>query len=234
MKDTSRRAVIIVMDSVGCGALPDASRFHDRGASTLGHLAAHFGKLNLPHLAGLGLGKIVDLKIKVNKIEGSYGRMHEVSNAKDTIIGHWEIAGVLSKKPFPLYPEGFPPELMAEYEKRIGRKTLGNYPMSGTEILKQLGGEHYRTGFPIVYTSGDSVFQIAAHEKIVPLKLLYQWCNIARKMLTGKHGVGRVIARPFVGMPGQFKRTYNRKDFSLESPRKTLLDEIKSKGMKVV
>jgi len=230
-----RRVILIVLDSVGVGYMKDAKKFGDWGANTLGHLRDYFGKLELPNLEKLGLSKIIDLNTKRKTIlEGSFGKMEERSNAKDTIIGHWEMMGIISKRGFPLYPDGFPDSVIKEFEKRIGRKILGNYASSGTVIIEKLGEEHLKTGYPIVYTSADSVFQIASHEKVVPIKTLYKWCRIAREILSGRHRVGRVIARPFIGKIGKFKRTYNRKDFSVSPPEKTLLDYLKSKRVKTI
>ncbi|RLD17378.1 MAG: phosphopentomutase [Caldiserica bacterium] len=230
-----KRVILIVLDSVGVGYMRDAKKFNDWGANTLGHLRDYFGKLDLPELEKMGLSRIIDLRSGRRIIpEGSFGKMKEKSNAKDTIVGHWELMGIISKKGFPLYPNGFPKSIIRKFEKRIGRKVLGNKPCSGTVIIEELGKRHMETGYPIVYTSADSVFQIAAHEKIVPLRTLYKWCRIAREILSGKHRIGRIIARPFIGRPGKFKRTYNRKDFSVSPPKKTLLDYLKEKRIKTV
>jgi phosphopentomutase len=229
------QAIIIVLDSVGVGDAPDAEAFGDLGSNTVGNIAQAVGGLNLPNLAELGLGYLGDfLGIpQVPSPSGAYGRLTEVSAGKDTTTGHWELAGVSSPIPFPTFPNGFPQFFMVEYEKRIGRKTLGNYPASGTEILEDLGAEHMATGSPIIYTSGDSVFQIAAHEEVIPIKELYSICDLARQMLQGEFAVARVIARPFVGQPGDFKRTENRRDFSLPPHRATLLDNLKAAGYMV-
>lgn len=229
------RAIIIVLDSVGIGELPDAEEYGDVGADTLGNMAEKIGGLNLPNLAKLGLGKIKEIKgLNSNlKAEGSYGKMAEASVGKDTTTGHWELAGLISENPFPTYPNGFPDEVIDEFEKQIGREVLGNKPASGTVIIEELIDEHLKTKSPIVYTSADSVFQIAAHEEVIPVEELYEMCRKARKILTGKHGVGRVIARPFVGEPGNLERTERRKDFSLKPPENTLLDNIKEAGMNV-
>jgi phosphopentomutase len=191
------RVILIVLDSVGVGALPDAARFGDEGSDTLGNTARAVGGLRLPRFRELGLGNIHPISgvAPVLRPGGAFGRMAESSAAKDTTIGHWELAGVISPVAFPTYPRGFPAELISAYEQRIGRRTLGNYPASGTVILEELGAEHMRTGYPIVYTSGDSVFQVAAHEQVIPLDELYRICRVAREMLTGEHAVGRVIAR---------------------------------------
>lgn len=226
-----KRVVLIVLDSVGVGSLPDAHRFNDDGVHTLLHIYQARGSLDIPNLCSLGMGKIVDIGCRGGEIGACYGKMQERSPNKDTTTGHWEIAGVVLDVPFPTYPTGFPPEVIEEFEKRIGTKTLGNYPRSGTEILKELGQRHIETGFPIVYTSADSVFQVAAHEDIVPLKTLYGYCNTAREMLTGKHAVVRVIARPFRGSPGRFERDdAARRDLSLPPQEATLLDRLKKQG----
>jgi len=225
-----RRVVLIILDSVGIGALPDAAEFGNEGCSTLPHIAEVVGGINLPNLEELGLGNIVETDIEgvqeVAEPRGAFGRMAEASNGKDTTIGHWEIAGIISEDPFPTYPEGFPAEIIKDFEEKIGKKVLGNRPASGTVIIEELGKEHLETGKPIVYTSADSVFQIAAHEEVIPVEELYEMCEIARKILTGEHAVGRVIARPFVGELGSFERTDRREDFSLQPPTKTILDYI--------
>jgi phosphopentomutase len=231
-----KRVNLIILDSVGVGDAPDAAAYGDQGSNTLGNIARAVGGLNLPNLGALGLGNLTDIQgvPPVAEARGAFGRLTEVSAGKDTTTGHWEMAGVPLDQPFPLYPHGFPPDLMAEFEARIGRGWLGNYPASGTEIIKELGAEHVATGKVIVYTSGDSVFQIAAHEEVVPLEELYRICQIARELLTGEHAVGRVIARPFVGQPGNFQRTEHRKDFSLEPPGDTILDVVKAAGKEVM
>jgi phosphopentomutase len=229
-----KKIILIVLDSVGIGELPDAALFGDAGSDTLGHVSEITG-VKLPNMQRIGLGNIKSLK-SVPPIEnpiGFYGKMAEKSAGKDTTTGHWEIAGVRLDRPFPTYPDGFPEEIIREFEKRIGTKTLGNKAASGTEIIKELGEEHLKTGYPIVYTSADSVFQIAAHEEIIPPQKLYEMCQTARKILTGEHAVGRVIARPFTGTPGNFVRTERRKDFSLEPIRETVLDRAISKGIDV-
>ncbi|MBI5573404.1 MAG: phosphopentomutase [Elusimicrobia bacterium] len=231
------KIILIVLDSVGVGALPDAEKYNDAGANTLGNIAKQVMDFNLPNLAKLGLYHLLTtyhLPLNTDLI-GSYGKMNEASNVKDTPIGHWEMTGIITEKPLPTYPNGFPKDLIAEYENKIGTKTLGNYASSGTEIIKALGDEHYKTGYPIVYTSADSVFQIAAHEdeKIFGLKRLYQICEIARKMFVAPHNIGRVIARPFIGTPGNFKRTSNRHDYAIDPPDETLLDKIVKSGGEV-
>jgi len=230
------KTVVLILDGVGVGELPDAHLFGDEGSATLQNLAAYLGGLQLPNLEQLGLGSIVPIKgIKaIANPLASFGKMAELSPAKDTTLGHWELMGVIKRKPFPTYPNGFPPEMIEPFKKAIKRDILGNIPASGTEIIKQLGEEHMRTGYPIVYTSADSVFQIAAHEEIIPLEELYDMCKKARRILRGKHAVGRVIARPFLGKPGSFYRTPRRKDFSLPPPRKTLLDWMKEKGLETI
>jgi len=230
-----RRIVLIVLDSVGMGELPDAAFYGDVGSNTLGNISAVMGGLKLPNLESLGLGNINNIK-GYNKYEaplGCYGRMAEKSYGKDTTTGHWEIAGLILDKAFPVYPSGFPKEIIVEFEERIGVKTIGNFAASGTEIIDLLGKEHVETGRPIVYTSADSVFQIAAHEDVVPVARLYEICSIARDLLKGEHAVGRVIARPFTGVPGSFKRTDRRRDFSLKPLRKTVLDYTKEAGFMV-
>ncbi|RLC74063.1 MAG: phosphopentomutase, partial [Chloroflexi bacterium] len=199
--DTIRRVILIVLDSVGIGELPDAAEYGDVGSNTLVHTAEAVGGLHLPNMQRLGLGNIERILgvPPVEKPAGAYGKCAEMSKGKDTTIGHWEITGIYSAKPLPTYPHGFPPEIIEEFERRIGRKVLGNYPASGTVIIEELGPEHMRTGYPIVYTSADSVFQIAAHEEVIPVEELYRMCRIAREILTGDHCVGRVIARPFIG-----------------------------------
>src|SRR6266852_5077106 len=223
---TLRRAILVVVDGVGAGENPDSHAYGDDGASSLEHCALAFGGLTLPNLGRRGLGNITPIlgTAPAAAASGSYGRMAEIGAGKDSTTGHWEITGVVLKKPLPTYPQGFPPDLVAAFEQAIGRKTLGNKPASGTEIIKELGEEHMRTGFPILYTSGDSVFQIAAHEEVIPIAELYRMCEIARKMLDGPHRVGRVIARPFTGTPGSFRRTERRHDYAVEPPRPMLLD----------
>lgn len=226
------RIVLIVLDSVGIGAMPDWREFgDDMPGDTLGHCAA-IRPLRLPNFERLGLANIRSfehLKAAAQPV-ACYGRCALASPGKDTTTGHWELAGIILQKPFPLYPNGFPPDLMAEFERRIGRKTLGNKPASGTEIIKELGEEHLRTGSPIVYTSADSVFQIAAHEEVIPLAELYKICETARELLRGEHEVGRVIARPFTGKPGAFVRTANRRDYAVAPPPGMLLDVLAERG----
>lgn len=193
-----QRAVLIILDGVGVGALPDATAYGDEGANTLAHLAEAAGGLSLPNLERLGLGNILEVKGvgRCGHPLASFGKMAERSAGKDSTSGHWEISGIILAKPFPVYPRGFPREVIGAFEKAIGHRVLGNYPASGTEIIEQLGVKHLETGFPIVYTSQDSVFQIACHEKVAPVATLYQWCETARRMLVGDHTVARVIARP--------------------------------------
>ncbi|AZR74876.1 phosphopentomutase [Anoxybacter fermentans] len=215
--------------------MPDAYEYGDEGANTLIHIAEKMGGLNLPNMAELGLGNIDHIPgVPAKPGRGVYGIMRECSKGKDTTTGHWEIAGIILEEPFRTYPNGFPKEVIDAFEKAIGRKVLGNVPASGTVIIQELGEEHMKTGKPIVYTSADSVFQIAAHEEIIPVEELYEMCRKARKILTGPHAVGRVIARPFVGTPGNFTRTERREDFSLEPPKKTILDLIKEAGLEVM
>lgn len=230
------RVILVVLDSVGIGALPDADQYNDEGANTLVHTAVAVGGLNLKNLEKFGLGKIDNIKGLKNNIKSNavYGKMMEKSVGKDTTTGHWELAGLVSESPFPVYPDGFPDEIIDQFEKRIGREVLGNKPASGTVIIEELGKEHLETKKPIVYTSADSVFQIAAHEDIIPVSKLYEMCEIAREILQGEHGVARVIARPFEGELGDFNRTERRKDFSLAPPKETLLDKLKNNGIPVL
>ena len=226
-----KRLFLIVLDSVGIGALPDAAKFGDMGADTMGHISKS-EKFDIPNLCALGIGNIEGLSYlgAVEKPRASYGKCAESSRGKDTTIGHWEIAGIVSPDPLPTYPEGFPEEVLAPFRAATGRGVLANAPWSGTAVIDTYGEEHIKTGDLIVYTSADSVFQIAAHEDIVPPEQLYEYCRIARNILQGKHGVGRVIARPFIGTPGNFKRTANRHDFSLEPTKDTLLDVLTKAG----
>jgi phosphopentomutase len=228
------RVIWIVLDSVGVGEMPDAPAYGDAGSDTLGNIARIRG-LHLPNLCRLGLGNLKPIPQlpKAAAPEGDFGRCTLASPGKDTTTGHWEMVGIHLPKPFPLYPHGFPPEIIKEFEDRIGRSSLGNKAASGTEIIKELGEEHMNTGSPIVYTSADSVFQIAAHEEVIPLWELYRMCEIAREILHGPHEVGRVIARPFEGEPGAFKRTANRHDYAVPPPRGMLLDRLEDKKIPV-
>lgn len=230
-----KRVILIVLDSVGVGALPDAAAYQDVGANTVGHIVQNM-QPQLPNLKKLGFGHIPGTYLSKDPAAiGAYGRAAEKSSGKDTTTGHWEIAGITLEQPFPTYPNGFPEEVIHAFEKAIGTKTIGNYPASGTAILDELGEMHLRTGYPIVYTSADSVFQIAAHEDLFPLPRLYEMCEIARKQLTGKHAVGRVIARPFIGTgAGHFQRTAGRRDYSLEPIRRTMLDALSENGYSVL
>ncbi len=229
------RAIIFVLDSVGIGALPDSEKFGDIGVNTLGHIAQSTKHFKIPNLKKLGIGNIegVEAIEEAASPEGAYGRSLEASNGKDTTTGHWEIAGLLIDQPFKTYPDGFPDYIIREFEAKTGRKVLCNKPASGTVILEELGEEHMKTGNPIVYTSADSVFQIAAHEEIISLDELYNMCHIAREMLMGEDQVARVIARPFIGTPGSFQRTSNRRDYSLKPFGKTVLDIAKENGLEV-
>lgn len=230
-----KRVIIIVLDSAGIGELPDAAEYGDVGSNTLGNIAASVNGFALPNLEKLGLGNIegtVGFKAAEEPM-GCFGKMAERSAGKDTTTGHWELAGITLIKPFPVYPEGFPEDIVRQFENAIGTKTLGNYPTSGTVIINELGHQHVKTGYPIIYTSADSVFQIAAHEDIIPIERLYEICRTAREILKGEHAVGRVIARPFIGTEGNYTRTANRRDFSLEPPDKTLLDHVKEAGLEV-
>lgn len=232
-----KRAIVIIIDGVGIGELPDADQYGDRGSDTLGNIAKAVGGLDLPTMERLGLGKIKPLAGLSAELsaEGNYGKMAEVSAGKDSTTGHWEIAGLISRKPFPTYPNGFPKEIIEEFTRRTGLEVLGNKAASGTEIIKELGEEHLKTGKPIVYTSADSVFQIAAHDDVIPLKKLYEICEIARDMLKGEHAVARVIARPFVGTSAEnFVRTKYRKDYSLVPFGKTLHQNLKDAGWPTV
>jgi phosphopentomutase len=229
------RIVWVVLDSVGVGAMPDAPEFHDPpGADTLGNIARLRG-LKLPNLARLGLGNIKPFQgiPPAAAPTGAYGRCTLASPGKDTTTGHWEMVGIHLAKPFPLYPHGFPAEVLNEFERRIGRHWLGNVAASGTEIVRELGAEHMRTGSPIVYTSADSVFQVAAHEEVIPLWEQYKICQTAREILRGPHEVGRVIARPFIGEPGNFTRTANRHDYAVPPPKDMLLDRLEERGILV-
>ncbi|TWE06260.1 phosphopentomutase [Neobacillus bataviensis] len=235
--NTYKRIFIIVMDSVGIGEAPDAEKFGDKGADTFGHIAERMNGLNMPNMGKLGLSNIREIKgiTKAEKPLAFFTKMMEASNGKDTMTGHWEIMGLNIQTPFRVFPEGFPDELVTELEKRTGRKIIGNKPASGTEILDELGEEHIKTGALIVYTSADSVLQIAAHEEIVPLEELYNICKIARELtLDEKYMVGRVIARPFLGEPGSFKRTPNRHDYALKPFDRTVMSELKDAGFDVI
>jgi len=232
-----KRVIVIVLDSVGIGELPDSKAYEDEGSNTLGHIAQAVQGFRLPNLQRLGLANIDDVHLysmeKEENPAGAYGKMAEQSAGKDTTTGHWELSGIILEQPFPVYPQGFPAALMAEFEGRIGRKTLGNKPASGTAIIEELGDTHVKTGFPIVYTSADSVFQIAAHEGVIPIEKQYEICRIARELLTGEHGVGRVIARPFAGESGSYARTDRRRDFAITPPQKTILNVLQDNGFEV-
>lgn len=227
-----KRVILIVLDSVGIGELPDAEKYGDVGSNTLGHIAENYPTLHIPNLVNLGLGQI-DLSNKIGKTDSpiaAFGKAAEVSTGKDTTTGHWEISGIILEKPFPTFTEsGFPAEFMSRFEKAIGTKTLGNISASGTAIIDDLGDKHVATGYPIVYTSADSVFQIAMHEGIIPIERQYEICKIAREMLIGEFEVGRVIARPFEGTSGNYKRTSRRKDYAILPPE-TVLDVLNESG----
>src|SRR6266852_6183743 len=231
-----RRAILVVLDGVGAGANPDAHSYGDDGASSLEHCARAIGGLQLPNMGSIGLGNITPIQgtPPTDNALGSYGRMAEAGTGKDSTTGHWEMTGVILHKPLPTYPNGFPADLVERFEQAIGRKVIGNKPASGTEIIKELGEEHMRTGRPILYTSADSVFQVAAHQDVILLEELYHICRLAREMLTGDNAVGRVIARPFIGTPGNFRRTEHRRDFSLAPLGTTLLDVLKESGREVI
>lgn len=229
------RVIVVVLDSVGIGEAPDAADFGDVGSNTLGNIAKAMGGLHVPNMAALGLGNIAPLEgvPPAEAPKGAYAKMAEQSAGKDTSTGHWELMGVKVNQAFPVFPDGFPPEVMERFEAAIGRGTLGNKAASGTTILDELGDEHVRTGKPIIYTSADSVFQIAAHEEVVPLDQLYEMCRIAREQLRGPYEVLRVIARPFVGRSGAWERTANRRDFSVTPPAPTVLEKLKDAGLMV-
>jgi phosphopentomutase len=231
-----KRICLLILDACGVGELPDAAAYGDEGSNTLGNTAEYMGGLNMPNMAEMGLGNIIPIKgvPPAAKPNAFYGKMAEMSAGKDSTIGHWEIAGLVSKSSFPVYPGGFPDEIIGEFKKQTNRGVIGNKPASGTEIIAELGETHIRTGDLIVYTSADSVFQIAAHTDILPLDELYKFCEIARGILIDEHGVSRVIARPFIGEAGNFVRTADRKDFSLEPPEPTILDRLKASGRDVI
>lgn len=227
------RVLLIVMDSVGCGEMPDAAAYGDQGSDTLGHIADAV-PLHVPTLRSLGLGRVARIGGEAPAPMGAAGRMAEASPGKDSVTGHWELMGIVLERPFPTFPQGFPNATIAEFERRIGRTSIGNVVASGTAIIDELGPEHLRTGALIVYTSADSVFQIAAHERIVPVDELYGYCEAAFDLVGRGMGVGRVIARPFVGEPGSFVRTSNRRDYALDPTGETLLDRLKAAGYPVV
>jgi phosphopentomutase len=231
------RICVIVLDSVGIGELPDAKQFGDSGAHTLGHIAEKVSGFSLPNLQRMGLGSIADIKgiPAMDSPESYYGKMAEVSVGKDTMTGHWELMGLRISTPFNVYPDGFPEKLIKQFEQETGRKVIGNKPASGTEILDELGEEQMKTGAWIVYTSADSVFQLAAHEEIIPLEELYQACKIARRLtMQDEFSVGRVIARPYIGKPGAFKRTPNRHDYAVKPPAPTVMNHLKDAGFDVI
>jgi phosphopentomutase len=230
------RICLLVLDACGVGELPDAASYGDSGSNTLGNCAQFVGGLNMPHMAELGLGNIIPIKgVPPNsKPKAYFGKMAEQSSGKDSTIGHWELAGVISERPFPVYPNGFPDSIIKEFERITGRGILGNVAASGTEIIARLGEKHLKTGSLIVYTSADSVFQVASHTDLVPIEELYHYCRLARQMLQGEHGVSRVIARPFAGETGKFYRTLDRKDFSLPPPDGTVLDKLSQSGHDVI
>ncbi|MGH7205434.1 MAG: phosphopentomutase [Nitrospiraceae bacterium] len=231
-----KRVILMVLDGVGVGELPDAAEYGDVGSNTLAHVAEAVGGLALPNLEALGLGHIGHFAgiRTMGQPDGCFGKMGQLSKGKDSTAGHWEMAGIILDTPFPTYPNGFPQDILDQFQQTIGRKVLGNRMASGTEIITELGEEHVRTGAPIVYTSTDSVFQIAAHEHVVPVEELYRMCRAARKLLKPPHQVARVIARPFTGEPGAFVRTERRRDFSVEPPSPTLLDVLKGAGQLIV
>jgi len=227
------RAIVIVLDSVGIGELPDAALYEDQGSNTLGNIAAAV-PLNIPTLAAMGMSRLVALKhVPASAPTAAFGRLAERSSGKDSVTGHWELMGVVLDRAFPTFPNGFSKELIESFESRIGRPSIGNVVASGTEIIDRLGPEHMETGFPIVYTSADSVFQIAAHEGIVPVPQLYEWCEVAYDLCVTGMGLGRVIARPFIGLPGSFQRTSNRHDYAMPPTAETLLDRLVANGHQV-
>jgi phosphopentomutase len=228
------RAIVLVLDSVGIGELPDAAAYGDQGSNTLGNISAHV-HLHVPTLHALGLTRVVDLRHYAPGATpaAAFGRMREQSPGKDSVTGHWELMGLVLDRAFPTFPQGFPPDLIREFERRIGRPTLGNVVGSGTEIMERLGEAHLRTGAPIVYTSADSVFQVLAHEDVIPVEELYRICRVAYELVVDDMGVGRVIARPFVGTPGRFTRTANRHDFACPPRGETLLDRLIAAGIPV-
>ena len=234
--ENERRVILIVLDSAGIGALPDAADFGDAGSNTFGNIYAKRGKLELPAMYSLGLSRIsgAGLPDFKGELRGSYARAADKTHAKDTTCGHWEMMGIIMQTPFKTYPQGFPPRIMHSFEEKIGRGTLGNCVASGTEIIQRLGDEHCKTGKPIVYTSADSVFQIAAHEDVIPLDELYRICETAREMLTGEDLVGRVIARPFITAPEGYKRTENRRDYAVPPIETTVLDGLSARGFTTV
>ncbi len=229
------RVLVVVCDSFGVGEAPDAAAYGDQGSNTLGNCARAVGGVSAPNLGALGLGLLTDIPGVAPRAEPgtAHGKLAERSAGKDSTTGHWELMGVVLDRPFPTYPEGFPDEVIRPFEEAIGRRVLGNRPASGTEIIAELGEEHLRTGRPIVYTSADSVFQVAAHTDVVSLPTLYGWCRVARRILVGPHAVGRVIARPFAGEPGRFVRTPDRRDFAVPPPRPTVLDALQGAGVGV-
>lgn len=234
VKKPFHRVILIVMDSAGIGEMPDAAKFGDAGSDTIGHVVG-CRKLELSNFQMLGLGNIRPIAVPAaSQPLGSFGKAAIASDGKDTTTGHWEMAGIITERAFPTYPDGFPPRIVSAFELATGRQVLGNKPASGTEIIKELGDEHVRTGKPIVYTSADSVFQIAAHEEVIPVDELYRLCAIAREILKGEDEVGRVIARPFAGTSGAYARTHRRKDFAVPPPKRMLLDELQDRGFATV
>jgi len=230
------RVILVILDGVGVGAQPDAAAYGDEGAHTLAHVAEAVGGLRLPNLEALGLGHLGTLTgvRRTAQPDGCFGRMAASSKGRDSTTGHWEMMGVVLEKPFPTYPNGFPPDVIESFQQAVGRKTLGNYAASGTTIIEEMGVQHLQTGSPIIYTSAASVFQIAAHERVIPVEELYGMCRTARKLLAPPHQVARGIAQPFIGEPGAFTRTDGRRDFSIEPPAQTLLDSLKTGGYPVI
>ncbi len=229
------RVILIVLDSVGVGELPDAADYGDAGSNTLCNISREVGGLRIDNMISLGMGNIDGMRDidRTANPEACYGKLAEKSKGKDTVTGHWEISGIILEKPLRTFPEGFPEDIIREFEEKSGTKVIGNKVASGTEIIKELGEEHKRTGYPIVYTSADSVFQIAANEEVIPLDKLYEMCRIAREMFTGDRTIGRIIARPFIVKDGEYIRTANRKDFAMDAPSSTMLDLLKAAGLEV-
>lgn len=230
-----KRVILIVLDSVGVGELPDAAEYGDSGSNTLCNISREMGGLRIGNMINLGMGNIDGLRYleKTGHPTGCFGKLAEKSKGKDTVTGHWEISGIILEKPLRTFPEGFPEDIIKEFEEKAGTRVLGNVVASGTEIIKQLGEEHRRTGYPIVYTSADSVFQIAADEEVIPLENLYKMCEVARGMFVGDRTIGRIIARPFIVRDGEYIRTSNRKDYAMDPPAMTMLDYLKDSGFEV-
>jgi phosphopentomutase len=235
MKLMVKRVILIVLDSVGVGELPDAAEYGDAGSNTLCNIAREMGGLSIENMVSLGIGNINGMRdiARTDQPSGCFGKLSERSKGKDTVTGHWEISGIILEKPLRTFPNGFPEDIIKEFEEKAGTRVIGNIVASGTEIIKQLGEEHKRTGYPIVYTSADSVFQIAADEEVIPLEKLYWMCEVARGMFVGDRTIGRIIARPYIVRDGEYIRTSNRKDFAMDPPARTMLDHLKNSGFEV-